>query len=243
MQRLFSFIFGFVILAWSSVAASAAQGEYAVPDGSYLNSCRNAQVAGYNYGEKGLLTAQCRDGRGRYVNAQLQYSNCRGDIFNNNGQLGCDTGKSGRQVPFGSYLNSCRNAQVKGRTLSAECRTKNGAYHLAQIAYRYCRGDISNNNGQLNCRTQGDGDWYAEEGRITLFDRNDYRGKSVTLDRNYPNLDGLFNDAASSVRVYDGVWQACKDKNFQGGCILIDRNWRSLPQGTDNNISSIRRVQ
>jgi Beta/Gamma crystallin/CVNH domain len=229
---------------WDNNNYNDSYGEdQAVPDGSYLNSCRNARVEQFYQGQKELLVARCRDNNDRYVSTQLEYRECRGDIYNRNGQLNCDRGRGGRDVPFGSYLNSCRGAEVRGRTLYAECRTRGGFYVPAMIAYRFCQGDISNNNGRLNCRTQGQGDWYPEGGRITLFDGTDYHGRSVTLDHDYSNLANIFNDAASSVRVYEGVWLACKDKNYQGGCIQIDRNWRALPPGANNSISSVRRIR
>jgi hypothetical protein len=256
MRRFVSLLagVGFCLLTAASAVAQYGQNYYGVPDGSYLNSCRNARIEGNYWGGAGTLAADCRNDSGRYVSTLLEYSRCNNDIYNDNGRLRCDRGWQQGQgdwgqnqgygnIPYGSYLNSCRNAYVRGRTLYAECRTSRGSYVSALIAYRRCRGDISNNNGQLNCRTQGDGDWYADRGQITLFDGRDYRGRSVTIDRDHSNLAGLFNDSASSVRVYDGVWLACRDRNYQGGCIQIDRNWRSLPPGGDNNISSIRRIR
>jgi hypothetical protein len=259
MRRVLALFFGLGALLLSASGAAAQGG--AAPDGSYLNSCRNARVQGDYWGGAGTLVANCRNDQGRYVSSLLEYARCRNnDIYNDNGRLRCDRrggggggNNDGNQgggnwggwgnVPNGSYLTSCRNAEVRGRTLYADCRTRRGGYVQAAIAYRFCRGDISNNNGQLNCRTQGDGDWYADRGQVTLFAGRDYRGRSVTIDRDTPNLSGLFNDEASSVRVYDGVWLACKDRNYQGGCMRIDRNWRSLPSGGDDNISSIRRIQ
>jgi hypothetical protein len=262
MRRALSLLYGVGFSLLTAASSLAQQGSYSgVPDGSYLNSCRNARIEGNYWGGAGTLVAACRDSSGRYVSTLLEYARCNNDIYNDNGRLRCsrerDDGNWGQgqgqggnwgeagwgNVPYGSYLNSCRNAYVRGRTLYAECRTRSGYYQPALIAHRFCRGDISNNNGRLNCRTQGEGDWYADRGQITLFEGRDYRGRSVTIDRDHSNLAGLFNDAASSVRVYDGVWLACKDRNYQGGCMQIDRNWRSLPPGGDNNISSIRRIR
>jgi hypothetical protein len=263
MRSALSLFFG--LGACLLTAASAVAQGSAVPDGSYLNSCRNARIEGDYWGGAGTLVANCRNNEGRYVSSLLEYSRCNNDIYNDNGRLRCsrssgdDYGRRGRDddyrqggdwgqagygnVPYGSYLNSCRNAYVRGRTLYADCRNRFGFYVQALIAHRFCRGDISNNNGRLNCRTQGEGDWYADRGQITLFSGTDYRGRAVTIDRDMPNLSGYFNDEASSVRVYDGVWLACKDRNYRGGCMQIDRNWRSLPAGGNDNISSIRRIR
>jgi hypothetical protein len=246
-MRSLSLLGAFALLLIFAETASAQY--YDVPDGSYLNSCRNARLAGIIFNDERVLVAECRNESGRYVSSQLDYRNCYGDIFNRNGRLECYRSNQGpadygqTNVPYGSYLNSCRNTYVRGRVLYADCRNRSGRYVRTQIAYRYCRGDISNNNGQLNCRTRGDGDWYADRGAITLFDGRNYTGRGMTITRSYSNLAGVFNDRATSVRVYDGVWLACRDKNYRGGCFTIDRNWRSLPSGVNNNISSIRRIR
>ena len=56
-----------------------------------------------------------------------------------------------QSVPPGSYLNSCTNVRVEGRTLKALCRAANGQ----QVPTEYgeidnCRNDIVNENGRLN---------------------------------------------------------------------------------------------
>jgi len=58
-----------------------------------------------------------------------------------------------QSVPPGSYLNSCTNVRVEGRTLKALCRAANGQ----QVPTEYgeidnCRNDIVNENGRLNCK-------------------------------------------------------------------------------------------
>ncbi|QRG07625.1 hypothetical protein EZH22_04305 [Xanthobacter dioxanivorans] len=56
-------------------------------------------------------------------------------------------------VPPGSYLQSCRDVQVRrGGDLSAFCATRNGQWVGARLNdFPSCRGDISNQNGQLWC--------------------------------------------------------------------------------------------
>lgn len=56
-------------------------------------------------------------------------------------------------VPPGSYLRSCTNVEVRqGRNLVAACATRAGNYVPARLNdFPTCRGDISNQNGQLWC--------------------------------------------------------------------------------------------
>ena len=55
------------------------------------------------------------------------------------------------QQSTGSYQQTCRNVQVSGGTISAECADTSGRYRSTSMAYTPCRGDISNNNGALSC--------------------------------------------------------------------------------------------
>ena len=55
------------------------------------------------------------------------------------------------QQAAGSFQRSCRNQQVAGGTLSAECADTAGRFHTTSIPFTQCHGDIGNNNGTLNC--------------------------------------------------------------------------------------------
>jgi hypothetical protein len=51
----------------------------------------------------------------------------------------------------GTYLRTCRNIQMSGGMLTADCADRNGRYRQSTIRYTQCRGDIGNRNGLLNC--------------------------------------------------------------------------------------------
>jgi len=74
------------------------------------------------------------------------------------------------QEPRGSFEASCRNINVDGGMLTAECRDMRGGYHASTIPYRRCRGDIGNNDGILSCDgavgqpVGGPGPGYEDEG-------------------------------------------------------------------------------
>ena len=56
------------------------------------------------------------------------------------------------QVPQGSYLGSCTNIRMEGRTLTAVCRRADGREQRTALGdVNQCIGDIGNNNGVLRC--------------------------------------------------------------------------------------------
>lgn len=57
-----------------------------VPQGSYLNSCRNVGM------DRDKLIADCRRMDGSWQRTVLDVDRCLGDIGNRNGRLDCDRG-------------------------------------------------------------------------------------------------------------------------------------------------------
>lgn len=79
--------------------------------------------------------------------------------------------------------------------------------------------------------------------QVTLYERPDFRGQSVTIDRPVGNMDRIgFDDRASSAVVQSGDWQVCEDPGFRGRCaVLHPGEYRSLREvGLNNDISSMR---
>ncbi len=64
-----------------------------------------------------------------------------------------------QRVPPGSYLQSCRDVRTpNGRDLVAVCQTARGDSRPSRLEdFNSCRGDISNQNGQLFCERRGGG--------------------------------------------------------------------------------------
>lgn len=134
-------------------AASARPPPAPQPPGSYRKSCVNVRVSGTTLG------AECKDLGGTYLHTKLERIDlCRDDIRNEEGYLTCD--KAG--LPAGSYLRACFNINVSGGKISAVCDkaspkglaikgTPAGEpSHLSD--YQLCLGDISNNQGFLDCQ-------------------------------------------------------------------------------------------
>jgi len=58
----------------------------------------------------------------------------------------------GQTLPEGSYLRTCRGADLRGNLLSAQCPQPSGAPIFSTIDVNSCRGrDIANDRGYLRC--------------------------------------------------------------------------------------------
>lgn len=58
------------------------------------------------------------------------------------------------QMPGGSYLQSCRDAQLHGDRLVATCRSEHGHWNRTVLSnIGRCAGGISNSDGRLVCGT------------------------------------------------------------------------------------------
>ena len=96
--------------------------------------------------------------------------------------------------------------------------------------------------------TESRGEMQRDRGRgrasATLFSGPNFSGRQLTLGGEGANdLDGQFNDRASSLRVDRGYWIFCSDNNFRGECQTFGPGeYRNLPSQLDNRISSGRRI-
>ena len=81
------FLLGIGVSCAAALMLSAMAHAQALPQGSYLDSCSNAQADGRN------LMAQCRNASGIEHRALLiNFPRCIGPIANSNGVLTCDFG-------------------------------------------------------------------------------------------------------------------------------------------------------
>jgi hypothetical protein len=84
----------------------------------------------------------------------------------------------------------------------------------------------------------------AVAGQITLYERQDFQGRSIVT------TDGLavvarpgFDNAASSIVVADGMWEACNDGYFRGRCVMLrPGNYPRLDIDLNGRIASLRQV-
>lgn len=137
------------------MAGAWPAGAAAPPSGSYLQSCGVQSFDGR------ILAAFCAPEQGHVRNpSNIDVSQCGEPVFNRDGGLQCFARQgswgSGRAVPHGSYIDSCRNVFVgpNQNDLIAECKNRDGRYFPTNLPLRGCRrgGPIDNDNGQLVCR-------------------------------------------------------------------------------------------
>ena len=78
---------------------------------------------------------------------------------------------------------------------------------------------------------------------ITLYERNAFDGRTMTLQERVGNLDRVgFNDSARSVVVDTERWEVCSDARFQGQCVVLrpGRYPNLSTMGLRDRISSAR---
>jgi hypothetical protein len=136
--------------------AAAAAG---VPQGTYLETCRNAAVDGNR------LNAECQDDAGKWKKTWLEgFQYCAGDIVNENGLLKCNGGRlteeevngpagaaARGELPSGPWAETCRDGVIDGSFLRATCPDRNGTMRQTFIDLTTCSGEIGNVDGQLVC--------------------------------------------------------------------------------------------
>lgn len=86
----------------------------------------------------------------------------------------------------------------------------------------------------------------AASAEITFYGREDFRGRSYTIDDSIGNLDNTgFNDRASSVVIRGGSWVVCSDAYFRGHCATLrPGEYPSLASmGMNDSISSARELR
>ncbi|MDZ4690273.1 beta/gamma crystallin-related protein [Terricaulis sp.] len=80
--------------------------------------------------------------------------------------------------------------------------------------------------------------------RIVLYDRADFRGRTIGVTRDTPNLaQRRFSGLASAVRVQAGVWEICTAANYAGSCAVVDADIDLEAAGLGDAIVSLRRVR
>lgn len=102
-----------------------------------------------------------------------------------------------------------------------------------------------NNNGSWGGSSGwSGGGWSGSRGSVTLYEYNDFVGRSYTISGTINSLaDVGFNDKASSVVIERGTWEFCTDAHFQGTCRTVGPGrYGSIPREMDSKISSVRQV-
>lgn len=81
-------------------------------------------------------------------------------------------------------------------------------------------------------------------GELTLYTRDDFVGRSLSVRNGAANLrERDFNDTAQSVRVRAGYWEVCEDVGFRGRCRTLGPGEYASLERMSNRISSVREVR
>jgi hypothetical protein len=162
-------------------------------------------------------------------------------------------GNSG-QLPQGSYLQTCRGANLNGNVLSAQCTGPTGAPVFSSLDTNGCRGrDISNDRGYLRCNAGGGGGPRPPEPprpqpprpvppqpprpipprppvggnfEAIVYTGANFRGQELRVRGPISNFGDFrgFNDNIRSIRIVRGAAQVCVDARYRGQCVTIRRS-------------------
>ena len=212
MKRVLAVVAAVAVL---SSGASLAQPRGSPPLGSYWQSCRN--VSTVDRGPNAMVTAECRDERGRWRQTSLRFAGCR-EIYNRDGELTCrdsaGAGYPGARYPNGAYPNAAYPADSQ----------RSGGYPGGSYP---------------------GGGYPGGHGALTLFSGPDFSGQPFTTTSEITNLPRQSNDRAMSLRIDGrGAWEVCSDSDFRGRCQVFDRDVGDLRRsGLAGQVSSMRRVR
>ncbi|MGD9616463.1 MAG: hypothetical protein AB7H90_14840 [Alphaproteobacteria bacterium] len=126
------------------------------------------------------------------------------------------------QMPSGSYLQSCRDGQVRGDRLTALCRTQDGRWNRTSIGnIGQCAGGIANSNGRLVCGRQGGGfNMGSDDGRDRRGRDDDRRaGRDRRDDDRRGDRDWRDRDRRADRDWRDQDWRRDRDGR-------ADQRWR-----------------
>jgi hypothetical protein len=166
-------------LAAFGIGAQAQERGAQPPPGDYWQSCRNVSASGY--GPNAVVTAQCRDNRGRWRETGLRFGGCR-QIENQDGQLAC-VGGGGRPPP----------SREGGPGGPGGGRPPGGGHRLTLFATPGFNGpsyetrqEITNlprryNDRAMSLRIDGRRSWQ-------VCSDSDFRGRCQVFDRDVPDL-------------------------------------------------------
>ncbi|NHZ83676.1 hypothetical protein F2P44_31075 [Massilia sp. CCM 8695] len=83
----------------------------------------------------------------------------------------------------------------------------------------------------------------ASAGELTLFSRDGFDGRELTVRTTTPNLvESGFNDRASSMIVRSGRWEVCEHVGFEGRCVVFEQGEYPTLERFNDTISSVREI-
>lgn len=116
----------------------------------------------------------------------------------------------GQSTPSGSYQQSCKNIDVRGDVLTANCQDSDGKWEATQLRdYRSCGSDIMNDNGALRCGNTASGPVAGYQGGY----QSGVPNGSYTQTCQDIRIHG--DDLEARCQTTDGNWHKTKLDKFQ----------------------------
>uniref|UniRef100_UPI00286CDB59 beta/gamma crystallin-related protein n=1 Tax=Phenylobacterium sp. TaxID=1871053 RepID=UPI00286CDB59 len=205
MKRLFILATAAIALTGGSAVAQADLRGASPPPGDYWRTCQN--VSTYGFGRDAVVSAQCRDSRGRLQSTSLRFDGC-GEIDNRNGQLVCirGDGGGGGRPPWGGGDGGGRppwdGGDGGGRPPWGGGGRSSITIYGAPDYRRELTGsnrEITNlprqyNDRAMSLRIEGRGSWQ-------VCSDKDFRGRCQIFDRSVPDLRSYgLGEAVTSMR-------------------------------------------
>jgi hypothetical protein len=147
-----------------------------------------------------------------------------------------------RVIAAGQYPRLGRdwnNRIVSVRFLGADQKFAARVYKQQNVAANDVRSD-----GRDQRRYDDRADSRHSRGQIELYNGQDFRGRSIVVDREARDLaDMSFDGRASSVVVREGTWELCSEPRFEGKCVTYrPGDYRYLASMNDR-VNSARQVR
>ncbi len=134
----------------------------------------------------------------------------------------------GQSNPSGSYQSTCKNIEVRGDVLVANCQDQDGKWEATQLRdYRSCGSDIMNDNGALRCGNNVGGAVSYQPGYQAGVPNGSYTQTCQEI-----RVHG--DDLEARCQTTDGKWHKTKLDKFQdcrGDVANEDGNLRCMSGG------------
>ena len=112
-----------------------------------------------------------------------------------------------QSVPSGSYQSTCKNVELRGDVLAANCQDADGRWEATQLRdYRSCGSDIANDNGALRCSGSAGG--YQAAYQSGGFPNGFYT-------RTCQDIHAHGDDLEARCQTSDGNWHKTKLDDYQ----------------------------
>ena len=82
-----------------------------------------------------------------------------------------------------------------------------------------------------------------EQGKITLFEHEDFVGAKRTSRRSNPNIGSIVIDKSTSVKVTPGeIWVLYADRNYRGDTLTVTKDIPNVGRHLNDRLTSLRKI-